>query len=656
MMAYYEICNLLRNPSYKKGTDPTGNSGPYVTDGKIWAGFDDVQSTKLKAKYVLDNELGGIGAWTVDLDDFGNTCCQGSFPLLQAINEAFGRRSASGFKGNDCTRPSIVTPPPATMTSTEDSGLAGIPNQSTTSSWWMQSSTTTQAPWWTQPSTTQRSTTRRPVETTAIPSPVNVMPVIVENESCQNGAYKSHPENCENYLVCVRDQWVVQYCPSGLNWNNEHRHCDWPQNVRCNEQKSTTNKPVTFTTSTSTRRPTTTTRKQTRRTSMSTTMSTTRRTTSTSTTRRSTTTITRRPITTRRPVTTQRPTYYETTTIYYTTLAPQTTIRTTSTTRKPTKKPTKCVNGEYYSHKDCSRYYICTNNKRIPQSCADGLQFSHEYKTCDYKENVKCVSRKKFLKLLQLQHLKTGIYTALLLKASEGDVCNTAEFLPYPGSCSSYLQCEHSRLIKRECPSGLEWDSGINSCNWPSGKCQSDPISEEIDVSEEELDNTNSIDGEFFENKPSSTSSSPPSSFGLETIPVHENVQPLDGKYKMVCYFTNWAWYRPGDGKYLPEDIDVNLCTHVVYGFAVLNYDELVIKTHDSWADIDNRFYERVVELKKKGIKVTLAIGGWNDSMGDKYSRLVRNPSSRAKFIRHVLEFLEKYDFDGLDLDWVSLL
>lgn len=85
-----------------------------------------------------------------------------------------------------------------------------------------------------------------------------------------------------------------------------------------------------------------------------------------------------------------------------------------------------------------------------------------------------------------------------------------------------------------------------------------------------------------------------------------------------------------------------------------MNYDELTIRTHDSWADIDNRFYERVVELKNKGVKVTLAIGGWNDSAGDKYSRLVRNPQARAKFIRHVVDFLEKYGFEGLDLDWVG--
>lgn len=47
-----------------------------------------------------------------------------------------------------------------------------------------------------------------------------------------------------------------------------------------------------------------------------------------------------------------------------------------------------------------------------------------------------------------------------------------------------------------------------------------------------------------------------------------------------------------------------------------------------------------------------IALGGWNDSLGDKYSRLVNSPSARANFVRTVVEFIEKYNFDGLDLDW----
>lgn len=68
-----------------------------------------------------------------------------------------------------------------------------------------------------------------------------------------------------------------------------------------------------------------------------------------------------------------------------------------------------------------------------------------------------------------------------------------------------------------------------------------------------------------------------------------EPLPPLSGYFKIVCYFTNWAWYRRGDGKYTPDDIDEDLCTHIVYGFAVLDYENLIIKPHDSWADFDNR-------------------------------------------------------------------
>ncbi|XP_071640435.1 probable chitinase 10 [Temnothorax longispinosus] len=131
-----------------------------------------------------------------------------------------------------------------------------------------------------------------------------------------------------------------------------------------------------------------------------------------------------------------------------------------------------------------------------------------------------------------------------------------------------------------------------------------------------------------------------------------DKVSPLSDYYKVVCYFTNWAWYRRGIGRYLPEHIDHTLCTHIVYGFAVLDYSELVIKANDSWADYDNRFYERVVAHKKRGLKVLLALSGWNDSAGEKYSRLVNSPSARKKFINHAIQFIEKYGFDGLDLDW----
>ena len=114
--------------------------------------------------------------------------------------------------------------------------------------------------------------------------------------------------------------------------------------------------------------------------------------------------------------------------------------------------------------------------------------------------------------------------------------------------------------------------------------------------------------------------------------------------------------------------MDPDLCTHIVYGFAVLDSNTLTIKPHDTWADIDNsktytnyfravrllitEYYTKLTDYKKRGVKVSLAIGGWNDSEGDKYSRLVNSPEARRRFTRHVVNFLQKYNFDGLDLDW----
>lgn len=47
-----------------------------------------------------------------------------------------------------------------------------------------------------------------------------------------------------------------------------------------------------------------------------------------------------------------------------------------------------------------------------------------------------------------------------------------------------------------------------------------------------------------------------------------------------------------------------------------------------------------------------LALGGWTDSSGDKYSRLVKSASSRKKFVTSTLNFLKKHNFKGLSVEW----
>lgn len=51
-------------------------------------------------------------------------------------------------------------------------------------------------------------------------------------------------------------------------------------------------------------------------------------------------------------------------------------------------------------------------------------------------------------------------------------------------------------------------------------------------------------------------------------------------------------------------------------------------------------------------LKTILAMGGWTDSTGSKYSDLVSNTSSRAAFVDSAVTFLRRHNFKGLQIDW----
>lgn len=122
-------------------------------------------------------------------------------------------------------------------------------------------------------------------------------------------------------------------------------------------------------------------------------------------------------------------------------------------------------------------------------------------------------------------------------------------------------------------------------------------------------------------------------------------------EFKVICHTTNWSFYRKGEGKFVPENLDYNLCTHIIYSFATLESDSYTMSEFDPWADIDNRLYSRTVKLAN-GKPVFLAIGGWTDSTNGKYSKLVSDEKLRANFIDNAVAFLKRFGFAGLHFDW----
>lgn len=128
--------------------------------------------------------------------------------------------------------------------------------------------------------------------------------------------------------------------------------------------------------------------------------------------------------------------------------------------------------------------------------------------------------------------------------------------------------------------------------------------------------------------------------------------QEVDDKV-VVCYYASWSAYKPDDGHFVIEDINTNLCTHIIYAFASLNETNNVIVPSDPSLDIDQGGYSKFVGLKERNpdLKALLSIGGWNDG-SRKYSDMASAEASRRTFVHSVVEFLQGHQFDGLDFDW----
>lgn len=135
-----------------------------------------------------------------------------------------------------------------------------------------------------------------------------------------------------------------------------------------------------------------------------------------------------------------------------------------------------------------------------------------------------------------------------------------------------------------------------------------------------------------------------------------QSTEPKHGKV-VVCYVGTWSVYRPGRGSFAIENLDPTLCTHIIYSFAGLNPKEDSIKSLDPWQDLTEDYgkggYQKMTNLRLRypHLKVSLAIGGWNEGSAN-YSKMVADPARRSKFVSNAVDFIRKYHFDGLDLDW----
>lgn len=144
---------------------------------------------------------------------------------------------------------------------------------------------------------------------------------------------------------------------------------------------------------------------------------------------------------------------------------------------------------------------------------------------------------------------------------------------------------------------------------------------------------------------------------------------------KVVGYFPNYAIDSEAHQYFDVADLQWDVLTHVQYAFGVVNKDTYKLEAGDIKNDIENKFEDRefihngqVIEmddslgyygqfnimhtLKKMYPDVTVLIstGGWGASEGLWYA--TQNESTMRTFSKSAVEFIRKYGFDGIDIDF----
>ncbi len=113
--------------------------------------------------------------------------------------------------------------------------------------------------------------------------------------------------------------------------------------------------------------------------------------------------------------------------------------------------------------------------------------------------------------------------------------------------------------------------------------------------------------------------------------------------------FKKIAYYMPRQGM---ANIPYQYLTHINYSFAI------PAPTGDTLLPLknDSALVALVSEAHQKKVKIFISIGGW--SIGDgggndsRFHKMAETENGRNSFINSTLDFVNKYNLDGVDLDW----
>ncbi|XP_037930693.1 mucin-2-like [Teleopsis dalmanni] len=275
--------------------------------------------------------------------------------------------------------------------------------------------------------TSSTITTPTSSEATTTTDSSTASPNICENEA--TGTTFPYPNDCSQYIICVKGQVIYALCQPGTYYNKETENCDFQTSpTACREGYETT-------------------------TAIDTTIP-----------------------------TTPPPTTTETTAATSTTLLTTTTELATTTVATPSVCANKTTGTILPYPEDCSQYIICINEQPVYAKCQPGTYYNKETENCDHQtSSTACREDIATTTTPIITTIDTTIPTTPTPTTTETtttelvtttvatpSICankTTGTILPYPEDCSQYIICINEQPVYAKCQPGTYYNKETENCD-----------------------------------------------------------------------------------------------------------------------------------------------------------------------------------------------
>ena len=130
-----------------------------------------------------------------------------------------------------------------------------------------------------------------------------------------------------------------------------------------------------------------------------------------------------------------------------------------------------------------------------------------------------------------------------------------------------------------------------------------------------------------------------PTTATLTLAPTAAEAVVLPNNFKSVGYMPSWSGNV--------NTVQYGKLTHINYAFVLPNGD-------GSLRPVENpgKLSSLVSLGHASNVKVSIAVGGWNDGDDSAFEALAANSGTRTAFVNNLIAFVNQYNLDGVDMDW----